>query len=407
MRSTGNRRRLGALLVAFAAVGLFGCASETKPTNVPATTQTSADVPETSVTTPESPTPTASGSDTASTSQTPADSPSSVNSFTIHGTNSYQTPSGYTFDLTVNWGAQYAVVDVGSNPPGQTGVVIPNEPYSGVFTNTTAGDRALPAAEYPQFELLGIYSLDSAVCKLAQEPDGQGLGWQGGFQKNSGSCAIRLIRVMGSPVSGGAFDTPSIANATPIDFTADDMAFSAATDNRIRWDKISESTATHFVAALNKPLGFGLLGPKSTSAQNCVYPNEVSGDPMYVSVLASSVGDKIASCNGSVDTKPTSNTLTVYYRSSYNAAYIHYQVGTGAWTPKPGKAMTAMSCTGWYQTSIKTNGEQVTAVFNNGANTWDNPNNKGVGDNYHLGASGVVVVEAKNAATGTNPCPAG
>ncbi|MFK3575392.1 type I pullulanase [Bifidobacterium thermacidophilum] len=85
--------------------------------------------------------------------------------------------------------------------------------------------------------------------------------------------------------------------------------------------------------------------------------------------------------------KPTDTTLTVYYKNDngYKQPYIHYGVGE-TWTDVPGKAMTYDKASGYWKYTIETRGNAVQYVFNDGSNSWDNPNG---GGNYEA-AKGIV-----------------
>ena len=85
--------------------------------------------------------------------------------------------------------------------------------------------------------------------------------------------------------------------------------------------------------------------------------------------------------------KPTDTTLTVYYKNDngYKQPYIHYGVGE-TWTDVPGKAMIYDKTSGYWKYTIETGGNAVQYVFNDGSNSWDNPNG---GGNYEA-AKGIV-----------------
>lgn len=85
--------------------------------------------------------------------------------------------------------------------------------------------------------------------------------------------------------------------------------------------------------------------------------------------------------------KPTDTTLTVYYKNDngYKQPYIHYGVGE-TWTDVPGKAMTYDKTSDYWKYTIETGGNAVQYVFNDGSNSWDNPNG---GGNYEA-ATGIV-----------------
>lgn len=84
----------------------------------------------------------------------------------------------------------------------------------------------------------------------------------------------------------------------------------------------------------------------------------------------------------------TNNTITIYYKTSWNPAYIHYQKGTGEWTAVPGVAMTKSSYSGYYVATIDLGGATtLTACFNNGS-SWDNNNT----NNYIFNSPGTYTI---------------
>lgn len=80
----------------------------------------------------------------------------------------------------------------------------------------------------------------------------------------------------------------------------------------------------------------------------------------------------------------TDTTAYVFYKnSSWSKAYIHYKIGTGAWTKTPGVQMTASNVDGYdWVYLIEVGNKTATAAFNNGNNTWDNNSEK----NYSITA---------------------
>ncbi|WP_418277719.1 carbohydrate-binding module family 20 domain-containing protein [Isoptericola jiangsuensis] len=90
---------------------------------------------------------------------------------------------------------------------------------------------------------------------------------------------------------------------------------------------------------------------------------------------------------------------TVYYATDagWPAYRVHYRVGTGTWTTPPGESMSA-ACTGWVSREIETGGATLTAVFTDGAGTWDN---NGSAD-YTL--SGPQVAVRAGQVTAGDPC---
>lgn len=69
-------------------------------------------------------------------------------------------------------------------------------------------------------------------------------------------------------------------------------------------------------------------------------------------------------------------TAYVFYKnSSWSKAYIHYQIGTGAWTKSPGVQMISSNVDGYsWVYLLEVGNKTATAAFNNGNSTWDNNN---------------------------------
>ncbi|MFR0589154.1 type I pullulanase [Bifidobacterium apri] len=99
--------------------------------------------------------------------------------------------------------------------------------------------------------------------------------------------------------------------------------------------------------------------------------------------------------------KPTDTTLTVYYKNDnkYEQPYIHYGIGS-TWTDVPGKAMTYDKTSGYWKHTIETDGNAVQYVFNDGNNSWDNPNG---GGNYEAAAGIVQQTVTDHASTVGSP----
>lgn len=102
-----------------------------------------------------------------------------------------------------------------------------------------------------------------------------------------------------------------------------------------------------------------------------------------------------------VDPPVDGNTVTLYYKTSWTNANIHYQIGTGSWTTAPGVAMSNADVSGYKTITLNLGtATKLTACFNNGSGTWDNNNSS----NYTLSpgtytiANGVVTT-GKNTTT--------
>ena len=91
-------------------------------------------------------------------------------------------------------------------------------------------------------------------------------------------------------------------------------------------------------------------------------------------------------------------TATVYYSTAtkgWPTANIHHNA-SGTWTTVPGMPMTA-ACPGWLTTTVTFSATNFQAVFNNGANVWDNPTGGGnytVPAGIHQVRNGAIVANA-------------
>lgn len=98
-------------------------------------------------------------------------------------------------------------------------------------------------------------------------------------------------------------------------------------------------------------------------------------------------------------------TATVYYFTPYKAwttVNIHHN-GSGSWTASPGMAMDA-ACTDWTSKTIDIGTlASFQAVFNNGANVWDNLGNQ-AGTNYVIAAGIHQVKNGQLLANAGTPC---
>lgn len=91
--------------------------------------------------------------------------------------------------------------------------------------------------------------------------------------------------------------------------------------------------------------------------------------------------------NGIVNTGD--NTITIYYKTSWTTANIHYKIGSGSWTTVPGVSMDTSSYSGYKVKTIDLGTEtSLTACFNDGNNNWDNNNS----NNYSFSAAGTYTV---------------
>ena len=89
---------------------------------------------------------------------------------------------------------------------------------------------------------------------------------------------------------------------------------------------------------------------------------------------------------------PVEKTVTVYYYSGWEQAYIHYTTDQAAWTAVPGVAMEKNTDGNGYEWKYVIpvgDGEKATVCFNNGNGSWDSKN----GANYTMTKAGVYAVK--------------
>ena len=97
-------------------------------------------------------------------------------------------------------------------------------------------------------------------------------------------------------------------------------------------------------------------------------------------------------------------TATVYYYTPYKnwaSSYIHHNA-SGSWTTTPGVLMDA-ACSNWVVKTLTFSTANFAAVFNNGANVWDNPGNVS-GSNYVIAAGTHQVKNGALIANAGTPC---
>lgn len=94
----------------------------------------------------------------------------------------------------------------------------------------------------------------------------------------------------------------------------------------------------------------------------------------------------------------TTNSVTVYYYTSWSSPNIHYQIGSGSWTSVPGVRMSTSSTSGYKVITIDlgTN-STLTCCFNDGNNNWDSNS----GNNYYLGSTGTYTIKNGTITKGT------
>ena len=110
----------------------------------------------------------------------------------------------------------------------------------------------------------------------------------------------------------------------------------------------------------------------------------------YVTYTLTDASGETASKTISYVVKDTaSNLATIYYKSSWSTAYIHYCIQNGSWTNVPGVQMKASDRDGYNWMYTIDLGEQTGAsvCFNNGNGSWDSRNSS----NYSVGVGNYAV----------------
>lgn len=217
-----------------------------------------------------SPSPTGSAS-APGTETAPPRPPETPGMLSAVGAGAFTTPAGYAFSLDVNWSVHAPATDVGSNPPGQTDIIMASDSgFTGRFTNSTVGGRALPLSVLSiGVNLYGIYDASSIACDSDVLPRS---GWDKDF-RNGHTCLVKLQTLLSGPRGGGAFDIGTIPNGTPITYGFGDLAESAAGHEGTSWKGVDESRADELAEILGSPLGFalGTEGRLAVTSTSCAY----------------------------------------------------------------------------------------------------------------------------------------
>lgn len=258
----------------------------------------------------DAPTPSAGGTESSMAGS--SDSPAPEGGFGVSGTVRFKDSDGYEYVIAVTWQASAPVIDVGSNPPGKTGIVIDAQPISGTFTNMTVGGRSMPASLVPTLPLVALYPRSSPVCSTKvpnvvmgdqgdglPDPDSLG-GDPGGPVYSAGYCGVKLVHAIGQSPAGGPFSADAtLPNDQSIPYTFDDLLDSVTVSASPTWNGLDETKAPAFIAALPKPVAFGLDSKLiEPTTPYCTYPNVVSGDTEYVAILDDGSAPSIPGCAG-------------------------------------------------------------------------------------------------------------
>lgn len=295
-----------------ALVALAGCSSDGPGTDTAFATGS----PSVTVSAPESDIPSTTEPDpSAEDGQSSAASTPGGSFFAVDGTVKLVTEEGYTMTMQLTWDGSEPRIDVGSNPPGKTNILISADPFTAHLTNTTVGGRALPVSALPDANLVVLYPAVSTVCTQKDadgNPDDTILtepgGAYGGSIRTKQFCGVRLTTALGAPWVGGHLDVGSLPNGTLITYSYDDLGDAAGTqaaadqyaqpvDYGPSWKGVSEATSAALLDGLEHPIAFGIetyaLKPQSTF---CTYPNQVSSETEYIALLDSNVGTTVPGC---------------------------------------------------------------------------------------------------------------
>lgn len=263
-------------LAAVIAVGSLGaCSSQsTSADSTPSSSVSSTPTESSSVavSTSQSSIPTSASSPSASAGPGLAITPQDV---------AFEDDQGYTYTLSLDWSADPATTDVGSEPPGKTDIKLSVTNFSGTFTNTTTGGRTFPD-QLPVAAVVGLYPASSVVCQHTDNADvsSQLTGHSELWDAKGGGCAVFLYGFLGSPAPGGAFypngKDAGVPNGQAISFTVDDTQFGYAdAPPSLLISGVDETRAAAWVKALNEPIALGVSMGSHDVAQSpavkCVY----------------------------------------------------------------------------------------------------------------------------------------
>ncbi len=111
--------------------------------------------------------------------------------------------------------------------------------------------------------------------------------------------------------------------------------------------------------------------------------NYVFNEPGVYNVINGNIFNGIP--NGKI---PSNNTAKIYYKTSWEEANMHYQIGSCGWTKAPGIVMEDSDIEGYKVINIDLGTQtKVTGCFNNGTD-WDSNN----GENYLFNGSEIYTV---------------
>lgn len=293
---TGRRLWTAVAFGSVVLVGVAGCSSAGQPNGGSGST---ADPIAAAATTPS---PSSDvGSPVSIPSPTQVESAQGGSFFAVNGQAKLAVGGGYTVSVQFSWASAEPRIDVGSNPPGQTDLVIPETPFNAVLTNTTVGGRTLPSEYLPSAALVALYPATSAVCSQKDsygDPDNTLLGGKIGPIRTPQFCGMKITAAIGWARGGGTLDVgATIPNGTPINYTFNDLAASAAAKAEPTWSGIDETKSQAIRDAVAHPIAFGLdtqdLKPQSAF---CTYLDPNNNPGRYIALLDSNVGTNVPGC---------------------------------------------------------------------------------------------------------------
>ena len=134
----------------------------------------------------------------------------------------------------------------------------------------------------------------------------------------------------------------------------------------------------------------------TTNLSNGTYTNQTDNNNTFTvsngTITGTIPARSIAVLYNTGHTPITTNSVTIYYKTSWFNTNIHYKIGNGSWTAVPGVAMASSSYSGYKTITINVgNASTLTACFNDGNGNWDNNNSSDY--SFNVNSSNVFTVE--------------
>ena len=96
------------------------------------------------------------------------------------------------------------------------------------------------------------------------------------------------------------------------------------------------------------------------------------------------------------------NTITLYYKTDWTTAYVHYKAGDGSWTTAPGVKMSDSNYSGYKVIILDIeDATTLTCCFNNGSGNWDSNGSK----NYYINTLGSFIIQDGTVTAGIPEIP--